>query len=68
MVLSSSRDQRPEFMVRLGLAPPYTVEDVKAAYRDQTKRVHPDHGGSAQEFHALSAMASLTYLPPEISH
>jgi len=49
----SSRSQRPEFMVRLGLAPPYTAEDVKAAYRDQAKRVHPDHGGSAQEFHAL---------------
>jgi len=40
-------------MIRLGLAPPYSVEDVKAAYRDQAKRSHPDHGGSAQEFHAL---------------
>ena len=53
MATPSSRDHRPEFMVRLGLAPPYTVDDVKAAYRDQAKRVHPDHGGSAQEFLAL---------------
>ena len=45
--------QRPEFMVRLGLSPPYAEEDVKAAYRVQAKRVHPDHGGSAQDFHAL---------------
>ena len=53
MASSSSRDHRPEFMVRLGLAPPYSIEDVKAAYRDQAKRAHPDHGGSSREFHAL---------------
>lgn len=40
-------------MVLLGLAPPYAVEDVKRAYFEQAKRLHPDHGGSAQEFLAL---------------
>ncbi len=51
--MAVSRDQRPEFMVRLGISPPYTIEDVKVAYRDQAKRVHPDHGGSAKEFRML---------------
>jgi len=40
-------------MVVLGLAPPYAVEDVKAAYRDKAKQSHPDHGGTAEEFKAL---------------
>ena len=50
---SAFRKQRPEFMVLLGLAPPYSEEDVDAAYRIQAKRVHPDHGGSTEQFHAL---------------
>jgi curved DNA-binding protein CbpA len=28
---------------------------VKAAYRTQVKQVHPDHGGSHEEFLALQA-------------
>lgn len=40
-------------MVVLGLAPPYAAEDVKAAYLDKAKELHPDHGGSADEFDAL---------------
>ncbi len=46
-------DNRPEFMVRLGLAPPYTLDDVKQAYLEKAKAVHPDHGGTAGEFAAL---------------
>lgn len=48
-----TRDPRPDFMIKLGLAPPYAEDDVHTAYRDLAKRAHPDHGGSAEEFHAL---------------
>jgi hypothetical protein len=40
-------------MVTLGLAPPYAVEDVKAAYREKVKLAHPDRGGSAAAFHEI---------------
>ena len=40
----------PEFLARLGLAPPYSVDDVKEAYRAKVKMAHPDVGGSAAEF------------------
>jgi hypothetical protein len=46
-------DPRPEFMVALGLAPPYTIEDVKQAYFEKVKHAHPDHGGTAAEFDGL---------------
>jgi hypothetical protein len=41
---------RPEFLVVLGLVPPVTIHDVKQAYLEKVKTVHPDHGGDAQEF------------------
>lgn len=44
---------RPEFMVRLGLKPPYTPEDVKHAFRQKVKTAHPDAGGSAEEYTTL---------------
>jgi len=50
---NQSADGRPDFMVLLGLAPPYAVEDVKVAYRDKAKKLHPDHGGSVEEFNVL---------------
>jgi hypothetical protein len=40
-------------MALLGLLPPYTEEDVKQAYWSKIKTLHPDHGGSPAEFHAL---------------
>jgi hypothetical protein len=40
-------------MVTLGLLPPYTREDVQAAYREKAKTAHPDHGGSASDFKTL---------------
>jgi hypothetical protein len=46
-------DQRPDFMVTLGLLPPYTIEDVKAAYRDKVKLAHPDRGGSIEAFNEI---------------
>jgi hypothetical protein len=40
-------------MVTLGLLPPYTREDVHAAYREKAKTTHPDRGGSAADFEEL---------------
>jgi hypothetical protein len=41
---------RPDFMITLGLLPPYTSDDVKAAYRLKVRQAHPDRGGSAAAF------------------
>jgi hypothetical protein len=46
--------QRPEFMLVLGLLPPYTLEDVREAYRQKAFAAHPDRGGDAAEFNRLS--------------
>ena len=51
--IHESSDGRPDFMVTLGLAPPYAMEDVKAAYLEKAKQMHPDRGGSPAEFDAL---------------
>src|SRR6516162_3224494 len=40
----------PEFMGTLSLLPPYSLDDVKAAYRAKVLRAHPDRGGSIGEF------------------
>ncbi|QDT01232.1 hypothetical protein [Adhaeretor mobilis] len=50
---SDSEFQRPEYMVVLGLLPPYAETDVHKAYFERAKQAHPDHGGSASEFHQL---------------
>jgi len=52
---NQSSDGRPDFMVALGLAPPYAAEDVKAAYLAKAKEVHPDHGGTVEAFNVLQA-------------
>jgi hypothetical protein len=41
---------RPEFAAVLGLAPPYTMDDVKRAYLDKVKSAHPDRGGDRTAF------------------
>ncbi len=46
-------DPRPDFMITLGLAPPYAKEDVKQAYLTKAKLVHPDRGGTAAAFNEL---------------
>ncbi|OUT65481.1 MAG: hypothetical protein CBB70_11295 [Planctomycetaceae bacterium TMED10] len=48
-----STPDRPEYMEILGLSPPYALEDVKKAYLDRVMQVHPDHGGSREEFARL---------------
>jgi hypothetical protein len=50
---SSGLDHRPEFMVTLGLAPPYAIEDVHQAYREKAKQAHPDRGGSTAAFNEI---------------
>ena len=45
-----SGSDRPEYMEVLGLSPPYAMEDVKKAYLDRVMQVHPDHGGSREDF------------------
>lgn len=45
---------RPEFMTTLGLLPPYTVEDVRQAYKLKARTAHPDAGGSAEQFKHLN--------------
>jgi hypothetical protein len=41
-------------MAVLGLLPPYTLEDVREAYRLKVLAAHPDRGGDAAEFNRLS--------------
>ena len=50
---TSPEQPRPPFMVTLGLLPPYTREDVQAAYREKARTAHPDRGGSAADFEEL---------------
>lgn len=45
--------RRPACMQRLGLLPPYSVDDVKKAYRALAKSAHPDAGGDAERFASL---------------
>ncbi|MGD9854472.1 MAG: DnaJ domain-containing protein [Planctomycetaceae bacterium] len=44
---------RPIFMRALGLLPPYSVADVKKAYRTKAGQLHPDAGGDPEAFKAL---------------
>lgn len=37
----------------LGISSSASVEEVRTAYRDRVKDVHPDHGGSVEEFTRL---------------
>ena len=53
MTTGSASYDVPEFLQRLGLVPPCSVEDVKQAYRIKVKSVHPDAGGSVSEFNAV---------------
>jgi hypothetical protein len=41
---------RPEFMVTLGLLPPFTRDELEAAYRSRVWTTHPDRGGAVADF------------------
>lgn len=47
---NDAASNRPAFAVTLGLLPPYTIDDVKQAYRDKVKDAHPDRGGDRADF------------------
>ena len=44
---------RPIFMARLGLLPPYTAEDVEKAYLAKIKDIRPDLGGDRDAFYEV---------------
>jgi hypothetical protein len=48
-------DSRPDYMILMGLNPPYALEDIQAAYREKAKQTHPDRGGSVADFEKLQA-------------
>ena len=39
----------------LGLCPPFSLEDIKSAYRRKAFEAHPDRGGSPEEFQAAES-------------
>src|SRR2546429_281975 len=45
--------ERPLFMVKLGLMPPYMAEDVEKAYLARIKDIRPDLGGDPQPFYEV---------------
>ena len=53
MRVQRRKPRRPSFIRALGLLPPYSIRDVKAAYRAKAARLHPDAGGDPAEFKAL---------------
>src|SRR3954468_3610736 len=44
---------RPPFMVKLGLMPPYMAEDVEKAYLARIKDIRPDLGGDPKPFYEV---------------
>ena len=48
-----ARRETPRCLVALGLRLPCTEEEVKRAYRDKVKRLHPDRGGDRRKFMKL---------------
>jgi hypothetical protein len=49
----TDEESLPDFVEVLGLSVPFDIQDVKNAYRQKVKRVHPDAGGSVEEFIVL---------------
>jgi hypothetical protein len=45
----------PTWAAVLGIAPPFSTEQVRSAYRARSKALHPDTGGSHAEFVRLQA-------------
>jgi hypothetical protein len=50
-----ARVYTPRCIAALGLQMPCTEEDLKRAYRQKVKELHPDHGGDQRRFMILQA-------------
>jgi hypothetical protein len=50
-----TRRETPRCVMALGLMLPCTEEDLKHAYRERVKQLHPDHGGDQRRFLILQA-------------
>ncbi len=50
---SAKEVERPPFMVKLGLLPPYMPEDVEKAYLARIKDIRPDLGGDPKPFYEV---------------
>ena len=50
-----ARPYTPRAIAALGLRLPCTEEDLKRAYRQRVKQLHPDHGGDERRFLLLQA-------------
>ncbi|MEZ6068860.1 MAG: J domain-containing protein [Pirellulales bacterium] len=45
----------PQAFATLGISPPCTEEELKQAYREKVKQLHPDTGGDPHRFLRLQA-------------
>jgi len=50
-----ARVHTPRCIAALGLEVPCTEEDLKRAYRERVKHLHPDRGGDRRKFMTLQA-------------
>jgi hypothetical protein len=50
-----ARQETPRAVAAFGLRMPCTEEDLKRAYRQRVKQLHPDHGGDERRFLLLQA-------------
>ena len=50
-----ARHETPRAVAALGLQMPCSEDDLKRAYRDRVKRLHPDLGGDQRLFRLLQA-------------
>lgn len=50
-----ARRDTPRAIAALGLRMPCTEDDLKHAYRQRVKELHPDHGGDKRRFLILQA-------------
>ncbi len=50
-----ARQHTPRAIAALGLRLPCTEEDLKHAYRQRVKLLHPDRGGDERRFRLLQA-------------
>jgi hypothetical protein len=50
-----ARQHTPRAIAALGLRLPCTEEDLKRAYRQRVKLLHPDHGGDQRRFMLLQS-------------